>query len=72
MSSLEITVHSRAEQTILKSFSLEVTGKLGSDREASKLELQLQLQICGFKNPTWIYLPCEYLLVLSLTIISIE
>ena len=50
MSSLEITVHLRSEQTILKSFSLEVTGRLGSDREASK-------RVATSVTDMWIYEP---------------
>ena len=39
MNSLEITVHLRSEQTILESPSLEITGRSGTDRVASKQEL---------------------------------
>ena len=50
MNSLEITVHLRSEQTILDSPSLEITGRSGTDRVASKQELKLQWQYVDLRT----------------------
>ena len=50
MNSLEITVHLRSEQTILQSPSLEITGRSGTDRVASKQELKLQWQYVDLRT----------------------